>query len=458
MSSRPPSPPLGKKYLTNSLERLQGVRDEMSDWSSAFTLLDTMETYFDSHVDLLQRKLQKHGDRLKLKAEETFKMRDISGDVLAENFEREFKNFKVKISTRMASLSNSWQSAKVVRTREKVSFFFGVMSLLFSALMFGLAPQWVHIAYTIQGCYLLPLRAYTYKKRAWHYFLFDFCYYATLLNLVFIWFFPSSPALFVACYCISQGTLGSAVITWRNSLVFHDQDKVTSLFIHIYAPFTFTVIRHYYPNAEERFPALAELPHLEPMKAILFSGGIYVIWQLLYWKFVLVDRRAKIESGQRTTSFSFLLNEKRGVIGRALSSIPQGYREAVFMGGQLVYTVLTEVPAVFVLYDSSFWSGVYLILIFSVSVWNGGGFYIEVFGRKFERELEALRKELAETTARSGRSSPTSISRTSSENGDTQSSTDTTPVLSSDISLPLDESTLNGDSIPPSSPQSKKSQ
>ncbi len=56
-----------------------------------------METYFDSHVDLLQRKLQKHGDRLKLKAEETFKMRDISGDVLAENFEREFKNFKVKV-------------------------------------------------------------------------------------------------------------------------------------------------------------------------------------------------------------------------------------------------------------------------------------------------------------------------------------------------------------------------
>jgi len=44
-----------------------------------------------------------------------------------------------------------------------------------------------------------------------------------------------------------------------------------------------------------------------------------------------------------------------------------------------------------------------------VSVWNGGGFYIEVFGRKFERELEALRKELADATARSGRSSPTSL-------------------------------------------------
>jgi hypothetical protein len=91
--------------------------------------------------------------------------------------------------------------------------------------------------------YFLPLRAYTYKKRAWHYFLFDLCYYVTILNFVYIWLMPSSPALFVACYALSHGSLASAVITWRNSLVFHDSDKVISLFIHIYAPFTFTVIR-----------------------------------------------------------------------------------------------------------------------------------------------------------------------------------------------------------------------
>jgi len=58
---------------------------------------DTFETYFDSHVDLLQRKLQKHSDRLKVKAEETFKIREISSDQLAGNLEREFKNFKLNV-------------------------------------------------------------------------------------------------------------------------------------------------------------------------------------------------------------------------------------------------------------------------------------------------------------------------------------------------------------------------
>lgn len=117
--SRPPSPRLGKGYFSGSFERF--VRDEgFEQLSSAFTLLgtlfldskllvsfttitDTVETYFDSHVDLLQRKLQKHSDKLKLAAEEAsmkikdLKIKDLSGDMLAENFERELKSLKVKV-------------------------------------------------------------------------------------------------------------------------------------------------------------------------------------------------------------------------------------------------------------------------------------------------------------------------------------------------------------------------
>lgn len=125
MAFRPPSPPYGKSYFSVPFERF--VRDDKFDQlTEAFTLLgrptfyppstmwhlvdfssDTVETYFDSHVDLLQRKLQKHSDRLKLKAEETFKIKDLkikdlkikdlSGDLLAENLEREIKNFKIKV-------------------------------------------------------------------------------------------------------------------------------------------------------------------------------------------------------------------------------------------------------------------------------------------------------------------------------------------------------------------------
>jgi len=79
--------------------------------------------------------------RAEVALNEIFKGKPPSPDALAENFDREVTKLKLKVSKRMASLGAAWQSAKVVRTREKISFFFGVMSLVFSALLFGLAPQ-----------------------------------------------------------------------------------------------------------------------------------------------------------------------------------------------------------------------------------------------------------------------------------------------------------------------------
>jgi len=447
----PATPGPNAGYFSVPFEKF--MRDDIADWASGFTLMDTMETYFDSRLDLLQRRLAKHSEKLKLKAEEKFQdvlRRDIfktkspSGD---RAIEREMQTLKLKMTQRMTSLTATWQSAKIVRTREKITFFSAVMSLFFTTLVFAMAPEYIHILYTAQALYLLPLRVYRYKKRAWHYFLFDLCYYTTILDFIFIWFMPSSPALWVACYCLSHGSVASAVITWRNSLVFHDHDKVTSLFIHIYPPLTFTVIRHFYPNAEVRFPALKQVPHLEPIRALVLSSIIYSIWQLLYWKFVLINRRTKVESGQRMTSFYYLLNDKRGVIGKALAAIPPSYREVSFMVGQLIYSILTELPAVFLLYGSPLWSEAFMFLIFAVSVWNGGGFYIEVFGRKFERELEALRKELAEATAsRSENSSPILLP----QSDDGLSTVANSPEFLPDSakSLPTVTSNLHLDSLP----------
>jgi len=33
-------------------------------------------------------------------------------------------------------------------------------------------PRWLPFAYTVQFFVYMPIRAYTYKRKAWHYFLF----------------------------------------------------------------------------------------------------------------------------------------------------------------------------------------------------------------------------------------------------------------------------------------------
>ena len=59
---------------------------------------DTIETFFDSRMDLLERQLKKHSERLKTRAEEAFKLKTPSGDIFAaKDLEREVQKFKLKV-------------------------------------------------------------------------------------------------------------------------------------------------------------------------------------------------------------------------------------------------------------------------------------------------------------------------------------------------------------------------
>ena len=73
-----------------------------------------METFFDARIDLIQRTLTKHGDRLKIRAEEAMnKMKTPAGEDLAENLDREMQKFKLKVGSNLTwnatiSLTNVW--------------------------------------------------------------------------------------------------------------------------------------------------------------------------------------------------------------------------------------------------------------------------------------------------------------------------------------------------------------
>ena len=114
--------------------------------------------------------------------------------------------------------------------------------------------------HTQKAIILLSHRWYAYKKIKFHYFLFDFCYFTNFLTLVYIWI-PSFTVdesyrgeLFTTCFSFAMGPLVSAIVLWRNSLVPHSTDKMTSLFIHISPSLTLWGIRWYVLIAS--YPAL----------------------------------------------------------------------------------------------------------------------------------------------------------------------------------------------------------
>ncbi|WVO14095.1 hypothetical protein L204_101723 [Cryptococcus depauperatus] len=433
----PPSPtssiPRNNSSFSN-LMTLTNLDRYGEDWGGALTLIDVMETFFDSRLDLINRRLKAQSSRLKNRAVELLPKglrtpagggillldddleyegnhggpgaaKRTRGEKYKRDVEREVDKIKIKLAAKVTHLSGTWRSEQVVRTKDKVSFLFGILSLAFTCLLYGMAPEWFPVA---------------------------LCYFVNVLDLLWIWVFPSSTFLFICCYLLTLGPLASAIITWRNSLVFHSMDKVTSLFIHIYPPIVLTVIRHIYPNAEERYPGLKHVGDYSWWSMILFAGVPYILWQATYYKFISIDRKSKIESGQRQNSFHYMLSDKRGPIGKALKGVRPEHRELWFIFGQLIYTIIFMVPPSLLFIHSSAASNVFLIVIFTVSAWNGAAFYVEVFGRKFERELEKLRKEMevaSSTTTPSNSSTSTSRAVTVSNIDDPENEGQSSPTL-----------------------------
>jgi hypothetical protein len=101
------------------------------------------------------------------------------------------------------------------------------------------------------------------------------------------------------------------------------------------------------------------------------------------------------------------VNDKRRPIGKALQGIKPEHRELWFIFWQLsasrqvpyrgwmvltvtVYSIVFMVPPAALYIHSPRATAAFLILIFSVSAWNGASFYVEVFGRKYAASIPHL--------------------------------------------------------------------
>lgn len=408
-TSSPPSPGILSRNasFTNG-----GAYSE--DWES-FPPLDTL-TVFDllgnlalpqrfeqwqntiaAHKDKVFRQQERIKSSAKLRAVTEWRKRIPTADEQVEKY-------RARMKSSVDRLGRKWNETATVTLREKMSFIAGVLNVFVSGYIIGARPDMFYYWFTAQILYFMPLRCYTYHKKGYHYFLADLCYFVNLLTILSIWIFPNSKRLFISTYCLAYGNNAIAVAMWRNSMVFHSLDKVTSLFIHIMPPVTIHCLVHLTPadTLRTRFPAIhiikfshSDSPeHYSLWSMLLWATVPYTIWQLSYHIFITVRRREKIAAG-RPTSFTWLRRSyAKTWIGRFVLSLPGWLQEPAFMLIQYMYACLTIIPC-----PLWFWyrwaSAAFLIVVFGWSIYNGATYYIDVFGKRFQNELEALKRDVA---------------------------------------------------------------
>ncbi|KAF2271091.1 hypothetical protein CC78DRAFT_563651 [Lojkania enalia] len=376
------------------------------------TVFDFIENLaLAQRVEKIQASIQAQTDKIK-KQQNRLKATGLNTrDRMVEEWRRriptpdeQLDKYKKRMRQSVDRLSVRWNESTSVTLREKISFIAATMNIFISGYLVGGHPEWFPYWYTAQLLYFMPLRYYTYHKKGYHYFLADLCYFVNLLCVLSIWVFPRSKRLFISAYCLAYGNNAVAIAMWRNSLVFHSMDKVVSLFIHIMPPVTLHCLVHLLPleYQQERYPAIYNIrtsapnspEHYSLTRMMLWATVPYAIWQLSYHLMITVRRRDKIAAG-RPTSFTWLRRSyAKTWIGKIVLALPDSLQEFAFMLIQYFYACLTMLPC-----PIWFWyrwpSGGFLCVVFMWSIYNGATYYIDVFGKKFQKELEALKKDVA---------------------------------------------------------------
>lgn len=307
------------------------------------------------------------------------------------------EGFKRKLKERVDKLDSRMNGLFYASATEKGFYSFALFTIFVAGFIIAKYPEYFHLYYTGLGAILYPIRAYTYWKKSYHYFLADLCYFVNLLLIIFIWFAPHSVHLYTVCFAFTFGTLSWAVITWRNSLVLHSIDKFTSSFIHILPPVVMFVITHGLDHDYklQRFPGAAKLTSWNLVPGILWTSLYYLIWQSLYHYFITIRKAEKIKQG-RVTSFEWLRKSMaKAWIGKFVNSLPDPYPVVAFTLIQYGYQLLT-MSIVPIWFQSKILASLFLIFIFLVAAFNGATYYIDYYGKRFEKEVSRLKNEIAE--------------------------------------------------------------
>lgn len=210
--------------------------------------------------------------------------------------------------------------------------------------------------------------------------------------LVQMYKYPDSIELRKVLFSISNGPLASAIIMWRNSLVFHSMDKMTSMYIHI-LPALVCFSQRWIDHLSKRY-----FPFYEGMDGTIFGNIIdfwvkpflyYVLWQTVYLIKTEVISRKKLEyNTDLMTSLRWLTRKKDSSSYKLLSRFGEHKSKQLqtFVLIQATYTLVTFLLMP-LLWHSIWLHSVYLTAIFIVALKNGATYYFHVFAKRYIEEI-----------------------------------------------------------------------
>mmetsp|Transcript_14050 Transcript_14050/g.19957 ORF Transcript_14050/g.19957 Transcript_14050/m.19957 type:complete len:395 (+) Transcript_14050:102-1286(+) len=313
-------------------------------------------------------------------------LRQIKGHVDARQ-----KKLRETIRRRRQKLLQLVSHPTIIMTRDKISFVLGVLLIMIIEFVLLMHPTQMGRLYTALLLPLMIARYIIYRADLYHYFMYDFCYYAQIMQLIQMHFLPDNIRFAKAMFSIANGPLILAVAMWRNSLVFHSLDKMTSIFIHILPALVMFSQRWQDHISKKDFPLFEQMDGTIVTALVDFWWRpfvYYAIWQTLYLIKTEIVSKKKLEyNTTMMTSLRWMVRKKTSASYRFLSRFGEHNQLPTFVFIQAVYTLATFLLCP-LLWHSIWVHSIYILVIFIIALANGASYYFHVFAKQYFKEIE----------------------------------------------------------------------
>jgi len=287
---------------------------------------------------------------------------------------------------------------RYIKQFDKITFTLGVLNICATQYFIVGAPDKYWMWYSTIMPILMMGRWKHFSDNGFQYFMLDFCYSVNLLTLVHLFFLYKlswAEDIFKVAYIMSTGPLPAAIPVWKNSLVFHDVDKMISVYVHTLPMCLYYTLRF---NDVVSHDA-GNLGLKDFGNAILF----YVAWQLLYLvKTEVIDKEKLEQDANLLTSLKWLttkktplgtevliLCRKMGIFKVDENYSPKSIKtKLVFIMTQFVFTIISMIPTYFCWKYPAF-NLFFICLIFTIAVFLGASYYVEIFSTRYSNAIEA---------------------------------------------------------------------
>ena len=181
-----------------------------------------------------------------------------------------------------------------VKMLDKFSFTLGVIVICLSEWLILRQPNLFPYFYYAIMAVLMAYRYYDYASQKAELFMLDFCYFVNLSVMLQTAFYPDNLMWFKANYVLCMGPICIAIMVWKNSLVFHSLDKLTSFFLHAFPTMTCHLFRWRIVDHDMKFKD----PYIGFEAHFLYPFGLYLAWQIWYLVMTEIVLKSRLDADQ----------------------------------------------------------------------------------------------------------------------------------------------------------------